>query len=66
VQYGEPLAFAQVAEPTREQQQACADEILGAIRTLYADLEQLGEKQVRRRVRASRSRGAASAAGARS
>jgi 1-acyl-sn-glycerol-3-phosphate acyltransferase len=54
VQYGEPLAFAQVANPTREQQQAVADEILGAIRSLYADLEQHGEKQVRRRVRAAR------------
>ncbi|HMJ02106.1 MAG TPA: hypothetical protein VK506_04140, partial [Conexibacter sp.] len=64
VQYGEPLHFPQVADPSREQQQAVADEILGAIRQLYADLEQLGEKQVRRRVRASR-RGPATPAGAR-
>lgn len=54
VQYGEPLHFGQVARPTREQQQAVSDEILGAIRALYADLEQHGEKQVRRRVRAAR------------
>ncbi len=67
VQYGEPIAFAQVARPTREQQQAAADEILGAIKALYADLEQHGEKQVRRRVRAARrGRGAASPAGAQS
>jgi 1-acyl-sn-glycerol-3-phosphate acyltransferase len=67
VQYGEPLAFPAVENPTREQQQAVADEILGAIRALYADLEQHGEKQVRRRVRAARrGRGAASPAGARS
>ena len=66
VQYGEPLAFPQVANSTREQQQAVADEILGAIRALYADLEQHGEKQVRRRVRAARrGRGTASPAGAR-
>jgi len=67
VQYGEPLHFAQVATPSRAQQQAVADEILGAIRALYADLEQHGEKQVRRRVRAARRhRGPASPAGAQS
>jgi 1-acyl-sn-glycerol-3-phosphate acyltransferase len=66
VQYGEPLHFPLVAEPTREQQQAVADEVLGAIKTLYADLEQHGEKQVRRRVRAARRAGAATPAGARS
>jgi 1-acyl-sn-glycerol-3-phosphate acyltransferase len=54
VQYGEPLVFPQVADPSREQQQAVADEILAAIKTLYGDLEQLGEKQVRSRVRAKR------------
>ena len=66
VQYGEPLSFPQVAKPSREQQQATADAILGAIRALYADLEQHGEKQVRRRVRAARRRRPASAAGAQS
>jgi 1-acyl-sn-glycerol-3-phosphate acyltransferase len=54
VQYGEPLHFGQVANPSREQQQAVSDEILAAIKQLYADLEQLGEKQVRERVRAER------------
>jgi 1-acyl-sn-glycerol-3-phosphate acyltransferase len=54
VQYGEPLHFPLAEKPSREQQQAVSDEILGAIRALYADLEQLGEKQVRRRVRAAR------------
>ena len=67
VQYGEPIAFPVVASPTREQQQAAADEILGAIKALYADLEQHGEKQVRRRVRAARrAGGTASPAGAQS
>jgi 1-acyl-sn-glycerol-3-phosphate acyltransferase len=65
VRYGEPLRFPQVVDPSREQQQAVSDEILGAIRTLYAELEQHGEKQVRRRVRAARrGRGTASPAGA--
>ncbi|HMJ02302.1 MAG TPA: lysophospholipid acyltransferase family protein [Conexibacter sp.] len=66
VQYGEPLHFPHVEKPSREQQQAASDEILGAIRTLYADLEQLGEKQVRRRVRAQRRSGAGHPAGAQS
>jgi 1-acyl-sn-glycerol-3-phosphate acyltransferase len=66
VQYGEPLHFPHVEKPSREQQQAASDEILGAIRALYADLEQLGEKQVRSRVRAQRRSGAAHPAGARS
>jgi 1-acyl-sn-glycerol-3-phosphate acyltransferase len=65
IQYGEPLHFGQVAKPSREQQQAVSDEILGAIKQLYADLEQLGEKQVRKRVRAAR-RSAARPAGAQS
>jgi 1-acyl-sn-glycerol-3-phosphate acyltransferase len=62
VQYGEPLRFPQVATPTREQQQAVADEVLGAIKALYADLEQHGAKRVARRVR--RERRAAAARGA--
>ncbi|MGB2711633.1 MAG: lysophospholipid acyltransferase family protein, partial [Conexibacter sp.] len=51
VQYGEPLRFPLVERPTREQQQEVADAILTAIKGLYEDLERLGEKQVRRRVR---------------
>lgn len=65
VQYGEPIGFPAVENPTREQQQACSDKILRAIKDLYADLEQHGEKQVRRKVRAARQR-AAHPAGAQS
>jgi 1-acyl-sn-glycerol-3-phosphate acyltransferase len=54
VQYGEPLRWERVAEPTREQQQAVADEILTEIRHLYAGLEEHGRKGVLRRVRAER------------
>ena len=39
VEFGEPFRFEQVSEPTREQQQALADEILEEIRTLYDRLE---------------------------
>jgi 1-acyl-sn-glycerol-3-phosphate acyltransferase len=63
VQYGEPLHFPHVARPSREEQQAVADEILAAIRTLYADLERHGAKDVARRVRAARRRRAGDPAG---
>jgi 1-acyl-sn-glycerol-3-phosphate acyltransferase len=63
VQYGEPLRWERVAEPTREQQQAVADEILTEIRRLYAGLEEHGRKGVLRSVRAQR-RAAAKAAAA--
>jgi 1-acyl-sn-glycerol-3-phosphate acyltransferase len=59
VQYGEPLRWERVAEPTREQQQAVADEILTEIRRLYAGLEQHGRKGMLRRVRAQRRAAAA-------
>jgi 1-acyl-sn-glycerol-3-phosphate acyltransferase len=63
VQYGEPLRWERVAEPTREQQQAVADEVLAEIRRLYAGLEEHGRKGVLARVRAQR-RAAAKAAAA--
>ncbi len=39
VRYGMPIRFEQVTAPTREQEQACADEILRRIRTMHAELE---------------------------
>jgi 1-acyl-sn-glycerol-3-phosphate acyltransferase len=54
VQYGDALRFERVENPTREQQQAVADEVLGEIRRLYAGLEEHGRKGVLRRVRAER------------
>ncbi len=38
VKYGEPLRWEQVAEPTRAQQQAVADEIFAEIRRLHASI----------------------------
>lgn len=40
VLYGEPFRFEQVENPTREQQQAAADEIFAEIRRLYAELDE--------------------------
>jgi 1-acyl-sn-glycerol-3-phosphate acyltransferase len=54
VQYGEPMRWERIENPTREQQQAVADEILTEIRALYAGLEQHGRKGVLRRLREQR------------
>jgi 1-acyl-sn-glycerol-3-phosphate acyltransferase len=62
VQYGEPIRWEQLESPTREQQQAVADEILVEIRALYTGLEQHGRKGVLRRLR-ERSHAPSGAAG---
>jgi 1-acyl-sn-glycerol-3-phosphate acyltransferase len=54
VQYGEPMLWEQVAEPTRDQQQAVADEVLEAIREMYLGLQEKGRKGVLRGVREQR------------
>jgi 1-acyl-sn-glycerol-3-phosphate acyltransferase len=54
VQYGEPMRWEQIEDPTREQQQAVADEVLTQIRRLYAGLEQHGRKGVLRHLRDQR------------
>lgn len=51
VRYGDPIVWDRVEDPTREQQQAVADEIFAAIKALYAELEADGRKGVARRVR---------------
>jgi 1-acyl-sn-glycerol-3-phosphate acyltransferase len=51
VHYGDPIRWERIESPTREQQQAVADEILTEIRALYAGLEQHGRKGVLRRLR---------------
>ena len=54
VQYGDALRWERIEHPTREQQQAVADEILVQIRALYAGLEEHGRKGVLRRAREQR------------
>src|SRR5471030_2234662 len=54
IQYGDPIRWEKIEDPTREQQQAVADEILLRIRALYDGLEQHGRKGVLRRVREQR------------
>lgn len=54
VQYGDPIRFERVAQPTRDQQMAVAEEIFSEIRVLYSGLETLGRRGVLQRVRAQR------------
>jgi len=63
VQYGEPIRWERVAEPTRNQQQVVADEILAEIKALYAELDRLGRRGALANARAQR-RGAKGAAAA--
>jgi 1-acyl-sn-glycerol-3-phosphate acyltransferase len=62
IQYGPALRWERVADPTRAQQQAVADEILAEIKRLYAGLEEHGRRGVLRRVREQRRAGEASGA----
>ena len=64
VQYGDALRWAPIADPTREQQQAVADEILVEIRRLYAGLQQHGRRGILRRLRAQRRAGGGAPRGA--
>ena len=54
VLYGEAFRFEQVDEPTREQQQAAADQIFDEIKALYRELERLGRRAAVRRWRLER------------
>jgi 1-acyl-sn-glycerol-3-phosphate acyltransferase len=56
VQYGEPFRYEQVAEPTREQQQAAAEDIFGEIKALYAGLDEHGRAGARAKARVGRTR----------
>ena len=44
IRYGEPLRFEVVAQPTREQQQRVADQILDRIRKMHDEMEELGHR----------------------
>lgn len=46
VLYGEPFRFECVAEPTRDQQQAAADQIFDEIKVLYGRVGELGRRGV--------------------
>ncbi|MBN8866191.1 MAG: 1-acyl-sn-glycerol-3-phosphate acyltransferase [Solirubrobacterales bacterium] len=48
VQFGEPVSFPVVAEPTREQQLDCSKEIFDQVKRMYTDLDQKGRRNVKR------------------
>jgi len=54
VQFGEPIRFEQVAEPTREQAQAASEVVFGRVRTMHARLRTEGRRSAVRAARASR------------
>ena len=54
IQYGDAMRWQQVEQPTREQQQAVADQVLVEIRRLYAGLEEHGRKGILARAREQR------------
>jgi 1-acyl-sn-glycerol-3-phosphate acyltransferase len=54
IQYGDAMRWERVAHPTREQQQAIADDVLAEIRRLHAGLEEHGRDGILKRVRAQR------------
>ncbi len=51
VRYGEPIRFPVVADPDRDQQLECAEEIFSEVRRMYAELEREGRSSVIKRVR---------------
>lgn len=51
IQYGEPLTFPQVDEPSREQQQEVANRVFDEVRKLYVALEENGRKSVLKAIR---------------
>ena len=54
VQYGDPIRFERLAEPTREQAKATANEIFDAIKVLYHGLEAHGRRGAVKQVRQER------------
>jgi len=62
IQYGRPIAFDRVEDPTREQMQAAADQIFDEIKALYGELERAGRRSVVAGIREQRRRRGSAAA----
>ena len=54
VQYGKPLRFEQVAEPTREQSQAASETVFEDVRAMHGALRQHGRRRAVQAARAAR------------
>lgn len=57
IRYGEPISFARVANPTREQQQQCAEAVFEPIRAMYEEFESVGRTELLKRLPAGRPAG---------
>ncbi|HKP89397.1 MAG TPA: lysophospholipid acyltransferase family protein [Thermoleophilaceae bacterium] len=64
VQYGDPIRFERVEDPTREQSQAAADIIFAAVRELYYGLHREGRRNAIQTARRARRAAREAAAGA--
>jgi 1-acyl-sn-glycerol-3-phosphate acyltransferase len=54
VQYGDPIAYEQVAHPTRDQSQAVANEVFQSVKAMYEALDAQGRRGVLAALRAGR------------
>ena len=54
VQYGEPMCWEAVEQPTREQQQEVAEQIFCEVKALHAGLTAHGRRTIVQRVHAQR------------
>ena len=52
IQYGEPITFPVVADPTREQQLEASQRIFDQVKTMYTALDAQGRREVTRALRA--------------
>ena len=51
VQFGEPMSFPVVAEPTREQQLDCSKEVFDQVKKMYTALDEKGQRGVKQALR---------------
>jgi 1-acyl-sn-glycerol-3-phosphate acyltransferase len=65
VQYGEPMSFGRVGNPTREQQMDVAKQIFDRVRAMYTTLDKKGRRRVIRALREGISAGSPADASAR-
>jgi 1-acyl-sn-glycerol-3-phosphate acyltransferase len=65
IQYGEPMSFGTVANPTREQQMEVAQQIFDRVRAMYTTLDEQGRRGVVRALREGISAGSPADANAR-
>lgn len=51
VQFGEPMTFPVVVEPTRDQQLDCSKEVFDHVKTMYTALDEKGRREVKQALR---------------